>query len=122
MRLFPGRLTFAALAVAAVPCGVALSAGGELVISQKNKQFQPGSVTLDEGQAFTVVNDDPGTVHHAYVESDGFNFDSGDQNPGSRTKIVFPTKGDFQVLCGIHPGMKLARSREVSRPQRIVVP
>ena len=54
-----------------------------------------------------IANDYEGTVHHAYVESEGFNFDSGDQNPGSRTKIVFPTKGDFQVLCGIHPNMKL---------------
>lgn len=94
---------------AAVPCGVgvALSAGGEIVISQKNKQFQPGSVTIDKGQPLAVTNDDEGTVHHAYVESESFNFDSGDQNPGSRTKIVFPTKGDFQVLCGIHPSMKL---------------
>ena len=108
MRPFlgPSRL-LAALVIAAVSGGVALSAGGEVMISQKNKQFQPGRVTLEAGQWLLVENDDEGTVHHAYVESDSFNFDSGDQKPGSRTKIAFPTKGDFQVLCGIHPSMKL---------------
>lgn len=86
--------------------GVALSAG-EIVISQNNKQFRPGSVTVAKGEPLIIANDDAGTVHHAYVEANAFNFDSGDQNPGSRTKIVFPIKGDYQVLCGIHPDMKL---------------
>lgn len=93
----------------AVLCALdlAMSAPGEIVISQKNKQFEPAHVTLEKGQPLIVANDDAGVVHHAYVESDTFNFDSGDQNPGGRTRIVFPTKGDFQVLCGIHPAMKL---------------
>lgn len=111
MRLISKRLSlFPAIAIAALfyTFEIAISAGGEVLISQKNKQFQPGSVSLDQGQPLVIANDDEGTVHHAYVESDGFNFDSGDQNPGSRTKIVFPIRGDFQVLCGIHPGMKLA--------------
>ena len=99
----------ASLTVAAILAGFgyALAAGGEIVISQKNKQFHPGSVTIDKGQPLVVDNDDAGTVHHAYVESDSFNFDSGDQEPGRRATIVFPAKGDYQVLCGIHPNMKL---------------
>ena len=103
----PALLVFFAIAAILVGFGLALASRGEIVISQKNKQFRPGSVTLDEGQPLIVENDDAGIVHHAYVESDRFNFDSGDQNPGSRAKIVFPTKGDYQVLCGIHPAMKL---------------
>lgn len=83
-------------------------AADELVISQKNRQFDPGAVTVAKDQPLAIVNDDGGLVHHAYVESDTFNFDSGDQNPGSRTRIVFPVRGDFQILCGIHPKMKLA--------------
>ena len=85
----------------------ARSTGAPVVISQRDKQFEPGAVTIDAGQPMVVVNDDGGTVHHAYVESDSFNFDSGDQTPGTKTRIVFPAKGDFQVLCGIHPKMKL---------------
>ena len=108
MRLFSGGISLI-IGGTLVLCGLdlAISAPGEILISQKNKQFQPGSVTLEKGQPLVVANDDANVVHHAYVESDSFNFDSGDQNPGSRTKIVFPTKGDFQVLCGIHPTMKL---------------
>ena len=87
--------------------GSAILAGTEIVISQRNQQFQPGTVTVAKGQPLVIENDDGGTIHHAYVESDAFNFDSGDQNPGSRTNIVFPSKGEFQVLCGIHPKMKL---------------
>ena len=86
---------------------VAMSLESEITISQRDKQFQPGSVSVAVGQPLVIVNDDGGTVHHAYVESESFNFDSGDQNPGTTTKIVFPSKGDFQVLCGIHPKMKL---------------
>ena len=34
-------------------------------------------------------------------------FDSGDQEPGSKTNIAFPVAGTFDVLCAIHPKMKL---------------
>ncbi len=38
---------------------------------------------------------------------DTFNFNSGDQLPGSQTDIVFSVPGTFNVLCGIHPKMRL---------------
>ena len=85
----------------------AMSLGGAVVISQQDKQFKPGAISVETGQPVVIVNDDGSTVHHAYVESATFDFDSGDQNPGTRTTIVFPGKGDFQVLCGIHPKMRL---------------
>jgi plastocyanin len=55
----------------------------------------------------TIVNDDGDLLHHAYIESDQFNFDSGDQEPGSKVDIAFSMAGSFTVLCGIHPKMKL---------------
>ena len=51
--------------------------------------------------------DDADLLHHAYVDSDKFSFDSGDQKPGSITPITFPVAGDFDVLCAIHPKMRL---------------
>ena len=36
-----------------------------------------------------------------------FKFDSGDQEPGSKTSVKFPVAGTFDVLCAIHPKMKL---------------
>lgn len=82
--------------------------GSDHIISQKGKRFGPGDVALLVGEHITVVNDDDNSVHQAYVESETFAFDSGDIEPGGRAVITFPTKGDFAVLCGIHPKMKLA--------------
>jgi plastocyanin len=46
-------------------------------------------------------------LHHAYVDSEKFTFDSGDQKPGSITPITFTVAGEFDVLCAIHPKMRL---------------
>ena len=37
-------------------------------------------------------------------------FDTGEQLPGSKTVVRFPSAGQFTILCGIHPKMKLAVS------------
>ena len=78
------------------------------VISQKGRAFRPDNVTINRGQQLEIVNDDGDLRHHAYIDSDTMNFDSGDQEPGSRTTIAFATAGDFEVLCAIHPKMRLA--------------
>jgi plastocyanin len=46
-------------------------------------------------------------LHHAYLTSPTFEFDSNDQKPGSSFTVVFPVAGNFTVRCGIHPKMKL---------------
>jgi len=76
-------------------------------ISQHNRTFWPDSVTLHPGDTLRIVNDDSPLRHHAYVQSPAFSFDSGDQEPGSVTDIVFGVPGIFRVLCGIHPKMHL---------------
>ncbi len=88
--------------------GVVALIGQSQTISQKNRLFNPNDVTLAMGQPLVVVNDDEDLLHHAYVESEEFSFDSGDQEPGSRTTITFPVRGEFKILCGIHPKMKLS--------------
>lgn len=82
--------------------------GASIAISQRNRQFNPGTLSIRSGDVVTVVNDDGDLHHHAYVSSPDFKFDSGDQAPNSRTDIVFSTPGHFLVLCGIHPKMRLA--------------
>jgi len=76
-------------------------------VSQRGRAFQPGELSLHRGDVVTIVNDDGDLLHHAYIESDQFNFDSGDQEPGSKVDIAFSMAGSFTVLCGIHPKMKL---------------
>ena len=82
-------------------------AAGEHVISQKGREFRPGSISIRIGDSIVVVNDDGDLRHHLYISSSAMNFDSGDQEPGSRTLVPFPTAGEFEVLCAIHPKMQL---------------
>ena len=78
------------------------------VVSQKGRQFRPGELTIKRGEAVQIVNDDADLRHHAYIDADSFKYDSGDQEPGSKATIPFTVAGDFDVLCAIHPKMKLA--------------
>ncbi|MBY0380433.1 MAG: hypothetical protein K2W78_00720 [Xanthobacteraceae bacterium] len=104
-----GAPVFAAVTaglIAGVAAGVAFGAG-PYIISQKNRQFQPGSITLKKGEILRIVNDDGELLHHAYLTTDKFSFDSGDQKPGTKYDVVFPVTGTFTILCGIHPKMRL---------------
>ena len=96
----------APIIIAGLCAGAALGAGPYL-ISQKNREFQPGKVSMKKGETLRIINDDGELLHHAYLANDKFSFDSGDQEPGSKTDITFALAGDFDVLCAIHPKMRL---------------
>ena len=76
-------------------------------VSQKGREFHPTEISISRGDTIRIVNDDGDLLHHAYVDSAAFSFDSGDQKPGSITSVTFPATGDFNVLCAIHPKMLL---------------
>jgi len=102
------------LAVVLAAAGVVIAAGTMVglalppyAISQKGRQFHPGEISIRRGETLQIVNDDGDLLHHAYIDSPKFAFDSGDQQPGTKTDITFPTLGDFEVLCAIHPKMRL---------------
>jgi plastocyanin len=92
--------------LAAVPL-LAASTTETYQVRQKGQQFNPGVLSIQRGQTVEIINDDGELIHHAYVDSKTFSFDSGDQEPGSSTDIVFTVPGNFVVLCGIHPKMRL---------------
>lgn len=102
-----GRI-FGTGALLCVSAATSASTTSPAIVSQKGRMFLPGEVTIAKGDAIEIVNDDGDILHHAYVDSPEFSFDSGDQKPGSHTLIYFPVTGTFMVLCGIHPKMKLA--------------
>ena len=99
--LLAGAVTGSGLGTAAV------HALPQYLISQKGRAFQPGDLNINRGETVQILNDDGDLLHHAYIDGPGFSFDSGDQKPGSKTDIVFSTPGTFNVLCAIHPKMKL---------------
>ncbi|OCX29771.1 hypothetical protein QU42_17460 [Bradyrhizobium sp. UASWS1016] len=92
--------------VAGTLAGAALGAG-PYAISQKDREFRPAEISIKRGEVLRFVNDDGELLHHAYLSSDTFSFDSGDQQPGSKFDVTFSVPGDYTVLCGIHPKMKL---------------
>jgi plastocyanin len=100
-----GGLAFVAL-LAGGMVGTVL-AGVVETVSQKGREFQPGEMTIKRGEAIAIVNDDADLLHHAYLKTKTFSFDSGDQKPGSRFEVAFPETGTFTIRCAIHPKMKL---------------
>jgi len=94
------------IVVAAVAFAYAAYAAVPPVISQKGKVFSPGRVTIAVGTTLRIVNDDR-VLHHVYIESPDFNYDSGEQPPGKTAAITFAKDGTFAVRCEIHPKMLL---------------
>lgn len=107
-RLIPVLILAALGSITMISAAIATLPSSDHIISQKGKRFSPADVTLRVGEHITVVNDDDNLVHQAYIDHEAFAFDSGDIEPGDRAVITFPTEGEFTVLCGIHPKMKLA--------------
>ena len=93
-------------AIAFLGCGTAHGAS-VFQVSQSGRMFHPGALEIRTGDTVHIVNDDGELIHHAYVKSPSFNFDSGEEAPTSKLDIVFPVAGRFEVRCAIHPKMLL---------------
>jgi plastocyanin len=102
----PIALAFLAGALTALGAAMVFAAP-EYIVSQKGREFHPGEMTIKRGETIKIVNDDGDLLHHAYIDSPTFSFDSGDQTPGTVTPVVFSVAGTFNVLCAIHPKMLL---------------
>ncbi|MEH3119662.1 MAG: hypothetical protein PGN25_19295 [Methylorubrum populi] len=106
----PRRAGAALLLAVLAASGTAWALTGDAApyrVTQKGRAFAPGSIFMHAGQAIEIVNDDGELIHHAYLDNPNFSFDTGEQRPGSKTVVAFPRPGQFTILCGIHPKMKL---------------
>jgi plastocyanin len=88
------------------PLGFALGSGARIDISQKGRAFTPASVEISRGDTLAIHNDDE-YVHQVFIDSPDFKFDSREQDVGLTVEIQFPAAGTYQVLCAIHPRMRL---------------
>ncbi len=101
------RLDILAVFTSALLGGVALAAAVEpLRVEQRAKMFEPSTLSLTRGAVVRINNDDP-FIHHIYVDSPAFKFDSGDHRPGRIVEIRFEEPGDYVVQCAIHLKMRL---------------
>lgn len=77
-----------------------------LAVHQQGRKFSSDNVTIRTGETLTFVNDDT-VPHNIYSASSGNEFNLGSQGPGMSTEVTFTEAGDVQVLCAIHPRMKM---------------
>lgn len=86
-----------------------LSAGAfaaNQMIHQQGRVFSSESVSIKKGESLTFVNDDT-IPHNILSTTKGNEFNLGSQPPGTSTDVTFKEAGDVQVICAIHPRMKM---------------
>ena len=94
----------AAAAVLAVAGGAI--AGAMTTIDQKALTFSMPTVSVNKGDILNFTNSD-GTSHNITITGDGVSLNSGLQQPGVAFKAPMMKPGSYQVVCGIHPKMKM---------------
>jgi plastocyanin len=88
---------------------VGLSVGAlaaNLTIAQKGRMFSSENVNIKKGETLTFLNDDS-VPHNIMSASKGNEFNLGSQPPGASTDVTFKEAGEVQVICAIHPRMKM---------------
>jgi plastocyanin len=99
------NLKFAA--AVAFLAGVSVAYAAERTITQKGKLFSESEITVKKGETLTFLNDD-NIVHNVMSATAGNEFNLGAVKPGNATPVTFKSAGTVQVICAIHPSMKLA--------------
>lgn len=94
----------AGAAVGALAAAAALA--GESRVIQTGKAFEPKALTVKAGDNVVFANEDF-YDHNVYSESGGNVFNLGIQPPGQTNTVTLANAGTVQVLCRIHPKMKL---------------
>jgi plastocyanin len=101
------RIAALCIAAAALVTGAAAAlADNANTIVQVDRAFRPTEITIARGTTLDFANRDE-FIHQIYVDTQGFNYDSEEQQPGQTFHITFPATGTFAVRCHIHPKMLL---------------
>jgi len=101
MKAFPCVLAVAFLA------GVSVAlAAAQHTITQKGKKFSEASLSIPKGDILVFVNDD-NVAHNIYSQSPSNEFNLGSVLPGNSVPVTFDKSGDVDILCAIHPLMKM---------------
>jgi plastocyanin len=98
------QLTLLTLVITAGLSAGALAA--TQVIHQQGRAFSAENATVKKGEALTFLNDDS-VPHNIMSNSKGNEFNLGSQSPGASVDVTFKEVGDVQVICAIHPRMKM---------------
>lgn len=97
---------FMPLSLAAVLLVSTATASAQHTVSQKDKQFMPGDITIKAGESITFTNDDP-YFHNVFSMSEAKTFDLGNFPSGESRSITFEKPGVIDIECTIHPLMNM---------------
>ena len=78
----------------------------QFTITQKDRSFAPGEISINVGGEIVFKNDDTVT-HNMFSRSDGAKFNLKMQKPGIDESVVIDAAGEHVIRCAIHPKMKL---------------
>ena len=97
---------FKLVLAAAFLSGTVVAFAAEKTVTQKGKVFSETEIAIKVGDTITFVNDD--NVFHNVLSTHSENkFNLGSLKPGSSTPVTFKAAGDVQILCAMHPSMKM---------------
>lgn len=82
-------------------------AAGIVTVDQRGLAFSVATLSVNKGDVVTFNNNDS-TSHNIIVTGQGVRLNSGLQAPGVAFKAPFFKAGIYEVICGIHPRMKVA--------------
>ena len=100
------RLLAVAAAFALIPAGAIALGNGIHQVTQADRKFQESAITIAHGDIVRFANADP-YIHQIYVNARNFNFESSMQPPQQIIEVRFTSPGIYQVMCHIHPTMRL---------------
>jgi plastocyanin len=78
----------------------------EHLVTQKDKSFAPGTITVHPGDMVVFKNED-NVAHNVFSSTSGFAFNLKSQAPGTAEPVSFDKEGTVEVRCAFHPTMKL---------------
>jgi|SRR5262245_39766957 len=85
---------------------VASALAAEHTIRQKGKVFSAGELAIKKGDTVVFLNDD-NITHNVLSITPGNDFNLGAIGPGNSTPVTFTRVAVVDIICAIHPGMKL---------------
>lgn len=100
-------LTALAMAAPLLLSGGDVGAQATHVITQRDRQFGPTTLTVKAGDTVIFRNEDF-IAHHVVSHTPQFPFDLDLQQPGAENAMVFSKPGTVIVSCDIHPRMEVA--------------
>jgi plastocyanin len=101
-----GMLRITSIATIIWTASVIVAWADSVTVLQEGKKFSEEAVTVKRGQTVTFTNKDQIT-HNVFSTTPGMAFDLKTQHPGESREVTFDKAGQADVMCAIHPQMKM---------------